>query len=80
MKLYKVSVQYETLVLAESPQEASIQGIYAVKHEDEEPILTAEQEITSISEVPKEWLDCFPWNGKADKTVKQILEESKNEH
>ena len=78
MKLYKVSVQYETLVLAENPQDAIRQGNYAVKYE--EPILTTEQEITSVDQVPKEWLNCYPWNGKADKTVKQIVEEYKNEH
>lgn len=80
MKLYKVSVQYETLVLAENPQDAIRHGNYAVKYEDEQPVLTTQQEITSIDEVPKEWLYCYPWNGKADKTVIQILEESKNEH
>lgn len=77
MKLYKVSVQYETLVLAESSKDAIRQGNYAVKYEDEEPILITEQEITSVDEVPKEWLHCYPWNGNADKTVIQILEELK---
>ena len=83
MKLYKVSVQYETLVCASSESEALRAGLWAVKYDEDEPVNSAVSNIENQDQIPKAWKGCVPWSyhwqecGQNTKTVEQILN---NEH
>jgi hypothetical protein len=68
--LFKVRVTFETVVLADSSKEATV---------DDPPVEVCCDKVESIAQLPKRWEGrCLPW-GKLNvknKTVRQILTEN----
>jgi hypothetical protein len=77
MKLYKVHLEYETVIRAESPEAAEREAQYAMRHEiDDEPSMVFSDEITKLEDLPQGWnAGCRPWGERDpnDRTIRQIL-------
>jgi hypothetical protein len=77
MKLYKVHLEYETVIRAESPEAAEQTAAYAMRHEiDDEPSMVFSDEITTLADLPQGWnAGCRPWGERDpnDRTIGQIL-------
>jgi hypothetical protein len=77
MKLYKVHLEYETVIRAESPEAAEREAQYAMRHEiDDEPSMVFSDEITKLEDLPQGWnAGCRPWGKRDphDRTIGQIL-------
>lgn len=67
MKIYKVLVEYETVIRAESAKDAENQADYIIRHEcDSEPRIVAAKEVNAVVELPEGWnAQCRPW-GETD--------------
>lgn len=79
MKLYKVEVTYEIVMLAESREKAEQDAPYIVRNEDDSTPNTDATEIKSESELPCEWdKNCLPFGAieKPQRTIGQILEKT----
>jgi hypothetical protein len=60
MKLYKVRVEYETVIRAESQADAQLHAPYILRH-DAADIVTADV-IESLADLPQGWdAQCRPW-------------------
>lgn len=68
MKIYKVLVEYETVIRAESAKDAEKQADYIIRHEcDSDPHLVVAKEVTALSELPDGWdARCRPWGERDD--------------
>jgi hypothetical protein len=77
MKLYKVHLEYETVIRAASPQAAEQAAAYAMRHEiDDEPEIVLSGEITNLADLPHGWnAACRPWGERDphDRTIGEIL-------
>lgn len=77
MKIYKVLVEYETVIRAESAKDAENQADYIIRHEcDSEPRLVAAKEVTAVTELPEGWkAQCRPWGERdpMDRTLGVLL-------
>ena len=73
MKLYKVRVEYETVIRAESQERAEKDAPYIIHNEaDEEPVFVNGQEIETLKDLPRGWDGyCLPW-GERDPHDKMI--------
>jgi hypothetical protein len=80
MKLYKVEMTFETVVLAESSQAAEREARYNIGEED--PIECWVSGIRALGDLPDQWDgDCIPWGGGHNvkqHTIKQILENDES--
>ena len=73
-KIFKVLVEYETVIYAADAKEAEEEAKYVVDYMDEEPIMVSAEEILSVDDLPEPWdKDCIPWNSERDLTVNEIL-------
>jgi len=77
MKLYKVHLEYETVIRAKSPEAAEREAQYAMRHEiDDEPSMVFSDEITKLEDLPQGWnAGCRPWGERdpSDRTIGQII-------
>ena len=77
MKIYKVRVEYETVICAESQADAEANAPYILRHDaDEEADIVTADEIKSLADLPKRWdARCRPWGERNpnDRTVGEIL-------
>lgn len=77
MKLYKVHLEYETVILAESQEAAEREAAYVLRHEaDDEPEVVFADEIQTASDLPSGWNpQCRPWGERDphDRTIGEIL-------
>lgn len=75
MKIYKVTIEWETVIMAEDENSAIDQAESVIKHNDEPCSMVDATEITSISELPSGWEPiCLPWGENAyQKTLRQLL-------
>lgn len=77
MKLYKVHIEYETVIRAESKEAAEWAASYTMRHEaDDEPEVVFADEIKSASDLPQGWNpQCRPWGERDphDRTIADIL-------
>ena len=82
MKIYRVKIQYETVIRAKSQEDAEKQAHWILIESDEEPDSVEAAEITSLSELPNEWNKwCIPW-GELDpkcRTIAEILAQGSNQ-
>ncbi len=80
MKLYRVRVEWETVILAESPEQAERLAPGIIRQEDDPVDFVRTAEMTSDNDLPPGWdKDCIPWglrNNPSSKTIGQILKES----
>ena len=77
MKLYKVRVEYETVILAESQADAERSAPYILRHNaDEDADIVNAHEIKSLADLPQGWnAQCRPWGERDpnDRTIGEIL-------
>lgn len=76
MKLYRVRLEYETVVLAEDERSAEAQAETVIRHEDDVADLVMAQEIKGIDDIPSRWdVSCRPWGERdpLDRTIGEIL-------
>lgn len=76
MKLFKVQVQYETVIRAKDSKSAEREANYIIRNEcDSEPTEIDADEINSVSDLPYGWnVDCLPWGEHdGDKTIGELL-------
>lgn len=77
MKLYKVEVIYQTVILAESEQDAERNAGYVIKKEDDaDPQMIMAEEVTNVAQLPAPWDgECRPWGERdpMDRTIGQVL-------
>ena len=77
MKLYKVRVEYETVIRAESQADAECDAPYILRHDaDEDADIVTANEIESLADLPQGWnAQCRPWGERDphDRTVGEIL-------
>jgi len=80
MKLYKVKVEYETVILASSEKDAKEEAEYAIRHEiDDDPQNIEAFEISTLNELPFGWQpNCRPWGKRDeyDRTIEGILKSN----
>lgn len=76
MKLYKVRVEFETVMAAKSKQDALMNAEYVIRHEADDPADDIQvTEITNESDLPNGWDDnCFPFNDDRNATIGEILD------
>jgi hypothetical protein len=84
MKLYKVHLEYETVIRAESPEAAERMASYVMRHEaDDEPEVISAEEIQTAADLPQGWnAECRPWGKRDphDRTIGQILSANVRDH
>lgn len=77
MRLYKVHIEYETVILADSAESAMEEARYGIRNEiDDQPEAILVDEILKSDDLPAGWnLQCRPWGMKdpKDRTIGQIL-------
>lgn len=77
MKIYKVRIEYETVIRAESARDAEEQADSIIRHEcDSEPQLVNAQEVTDTTQLPEGWnAQCRPWGERdpMDRTLGALL-------
>ena len=77
MKLYKVHIEYETVIRAESKEAAEKEAHYAMRYEiDDEPNVILSDEITKLKDLPTGWNpQCRPWGERdpQDRTIGEML-------
>lgn len=77
MKLYKVHIEYETVILAQSKEAAEKDATYSLRYEiDDDPETVFADEIKTTSDLPQGWNpQCRPWGEKDphDRTIGEIL-------
>jgi len=77
-KLWRVSKEIESLVLAETEEEAmEIADDFGCDILQDDNRDVAWETWTPGPEFIKKWDGCIPWGSKDDKTVNEILEEAK---
>jgi hypothetical protein len=81
MKIYKVLVEYETVIRAESAKDAEKKADYIIRHEcDSDPRMVAAKEVTAIGELPEGWdARCRPWGERDpfDRSLGALLPNAK---
>lgn len=76
MKLYRVHLEFETVILAESEDAAIKQAESIIKDSDDPASFVAADEIKTLMEIPPGWdKGCRPWGetDPMDRTVGEIL-------
>jgi len=82
MKLYRVEIVKETVILAESEEQIRKNINHYLKEiDDGASCEITTSEIFRESQLPKEWdIECRPWGERDpyDRTIKQILKDVKD--
>lgn len=77
MKLFKVRIEYETVVRAESAKQAEKDAEYIIRNAADDPAeIVIAQEITKLEDLPKRWsAQCRPWGERdpMDRTLGAML-------
>ena len=72
-RLWRVTVEYETLVVADSERQAEAEAEYYVGEDVSEPSLTVATQVHKIEDVPADWQDSIPFGGdrKDERTCRE---------
>jgi len=72
-RLWRVTVEYELLVVADSERQAEAEAEYYAGEDGSEPSLTVATKVQKIEDVPAEWQDSIPFGGdrKDERTVRE---------
>ena len=76
MKIYRVQINYETVIRAASREEAERHANRILRNSDEEPDAVEAVEVTRLPCLPMGWNgDCRPWGetDPHDRTLREIL-------
>lgn len=82
MKIYKVKVFLETVVLAADKEQAKLHALDVMKFEDDPGEAEEPVEITRLQELPKGWNGgCRPWGERDEyeRDLRQLLTEGPKE-
>lgn len=75
MKLYRVVVEFDLFVVADSESEAEAIAESAVRHDDVEPDYLSAKHIEGLREVPFEWTgDVLPYGENQGLSCEQWVE------
>lgn len=74
-RLWRVAVEYELLVLADSERQALSEARYYAGEDGSSPSCTIATEVHQIKDVPTDWQDSFPFGGdpKDERTCRELL-------
>jgi hypothetical protein len=79
MKLYKVHIEYDTVILEEDEESAIKNAKYYIRNEiEDDPEIVIADEILKIDDLPSGWnSDCRPWGIRdpQDRTIREILSD-----
>ena len=65
LKLYRVTVEFETVILAKDEEEAEAAATSTIKENDDSANLISAVEMRSSQDLPPEWTECcLPWPAK----------------
>lgn len=72
-RLWRVTVEYELLVVADTERQAESEAEYYAGEDGSEPSLTVATKVHKIEEVPSEWQDSIPFGGdrKDERTCRE---------
>jgi hypothetical protein len=79
-RLWRVTVEYELLVVADSERQAESEAEYYVGKDGSEPSLTVATKVQKIEDVPAEWQDSIPFGGdrKDERTCRERVTSRPN--
>ena len=72
-RLWRVTVEYELLVVADSERQAESEAEYYAGEDGSEPSLTVATKVHKIEDVPADWQDSIPFGGdrKDERTCRE---------
>ena len=72
-RLWRVTVEYELLVVADSERQAESEAEYYAGDDGSEPSLTVATKVHKIEDVPADWQDSIPFGGdrKDERTCRE---------
>lgn len=65
-RLWRVTVEYELLVVADNEREAESEGEYYAGEDGSEPGMVIAHQVRSVEEIPHEWRQAIPFGGDRD--------------
>jgi hypothetical protein len=73
--LWRVTVEYELLVVADSERQAESEAKYYAGDDGSEPSLNVATKVHKIEDVPADWQDSIPFGGdqKDERTVRERM-------
>jgi len=72
-RLWRVTVEYELLVVADSARQAESEAEYYAGEDGSEPSVTVATKVHKIEDVPADWQDSIPFGGdrKDERTCRE---------
>jgi hypothetical protein len=73
LNLWRVTVEYELIVVADSELQAELAGEYHAGKDGSDPSLTSATSVKKMDDVPAEWKDSIPFGGdrKDERTCRE---------
>lgn len=65
-RLWRVTVEYELLVVADNEREAESEGEYYAGEDGSEPGIVMANQVRTVEEIPAEWRQAIPFGGDRD--------------
>ena len=65
-RLWRVTVEYELLVVADNEREAESEGEYYAGEDGSEPGMVTAHQVRKVEEIPAEWRQAIPFGGDRD--------------
>ena len=78
LKLFKVKVTYETVVLAQDREIADKMFQFGMGEIDDNPTTISSEPISTIEDIPPKWCGkCVPWGdvNLDERTIKEIISD-----
>jgi len=72
-RLWRVTVEYELLVVADNKHEAETEAEHYAGEDGSEPDMSIAHKVLTIEDVPNEWRNCIPFGGdqKDERTCRE---------
>lgn len=72
-RLWRVTVEYELLVVADTERQAEAEAEYYAGEDGSDPSLTVATKVCKIEDVPADWQDSIPFGGdrKDERTCRE---------
>jgi len=65
-RLWRVTVEYELLVVADNEREAESEGEYYAGEDGSEPGIVMAHQVRKVEDIPAEWRQAIPFGGDKD--------------
>lgn len=77
-RLWRVTVEYELLVVADSERQAETEAEYYAREDGSSVNLTIATKVEKIEDVPTDWQDSIPFGGdrKDERTVRERVSQN----